>query len=98
MVIETTEILTGAAIVLVTGAIGTVAKHIYNRSKHPCQDELDKKIEKKVDTEVCKARENCVESEIKAVNNRLVDMQISIIARFDTMEGYFMRILDKPKS
>jgi hypothetical protein len=104
MVIETAEILTGTAIVLLTGAIGTVAKHIYNRSKHPSQDKIDKDrdslisfIDEKVDKEVCQKTQDCIEEQVKAVGERLDDMQVSMNGRFDTMEGYFRRILDQPK-
>lgn len=67
MIIDAQAIITGCTVVGIVGAIGAVAKHISNDEKHPNKKDI-------VFKEVCEAKEDCVESEIKNVSVRLDSM------------------------
>ena len=63
----------------ILGFIGWVTKHITNSQKHPCKKDI-------VFKDVCDAKQDCIESEIKNINNRLDDIKADMKDGFGRVE------------
>ncbi len=60
--------------------VGWVTKHITSSQKHPCKKDI-------VFKEVCDAKQDCIESEIKNVNNRLDELKTDMKEGFRRLES-----------
>ncbi len=60
----------------ILGFIAWVTKHITNSKKHPCKSDI-------VFKDVCEAKQDCIESEIKNVNKRLDELKTDMKEGFD---------------
>lgn len=63
----------------ILGFIGWVTKHMTNSKKHPCKSDI-------VFKDVCEAKQDCIESEIKNINNRLDDIKVDMKDGFGRVE------------
>ncbi|KKN73162.1 hypothetical protein LCGC14_0403350 [marine sediment metagenome] len=63
----------------ILGFIGWVTKHITNSQKHPCKKDI-------VFKDVCEAKQDCIESEIKNMNIRLDDIKADMKDGFERVE------------
>ena len=63
----------------ILGFIGWVTKHITNSQKHPCKKDI-------VFKDVCEAKQDCIESEIKNMNIRLDDIKADMKDGFGRVE------------
>lgn len=63
----------------ILGFVGWVTRHITNSQKHPCKKDV-------VFKEVCEARQDCIETEIKNVNTRLDDIKSDVKDGFRRLE------------
>jgi len=84
MTIETTAIITTCFAAGIIGAIACVIKHICNGKKHP---DIDKIVFK----DVCQAKEDCVESEIKGLKDNVEKLEKTVSSGFSEMRNLIMR-------
>ena len=63
--------IVGPFIAAMIGLFGWLAKHISNTKKHPCKDDV-------VFKDVCDAKQNGLENEIKNLSNRVTDLRIDM--------------------
>ncbi len=83
MTIETTAIITGVAIVLIGGAIVAVCKHVSNENKHPNRSDI-------VFRDVCAAKEDCVETEIKNLKETIDKLDKTVVNGFTEIRHLIM--------
>jgi hypothetical protein len=68
----TGTLITGALITMALAFAGCLGKHLINSQKHPCKKDI---VFKEVCQSDMKGLEDCVESEIKNLNNRITELK-----------------------
>lgn len=74
------EIETKAIIGICVGIVAWVTKHITNSKKHPCKSDI-------VFKDVCEAKQDCLENELKNINNRVGELKDDMKNGFDRVEN-----------
>lgn len=63
--------------------IAWVTKHMTNSQKHPCKKDI-------VFKDVCEVKQDCIENEIKNVNNRLAELKTDMKEGFQEIKVLVM--------